>query len=297
MTSHDCVFRLRKILKTRKVGHTGTLDPEVDGVLPICIGTATKAAEFLTESGKAYRGEITLGFSTETEDAHGAIVETKPVETPLSAEQIDTAMAVFVGEITQIPPMYSAVKVKGRRLYEYARSGEPVERPERRAYIESFVRISEPVYDEKEKTQSWQFEVTCGKGTYIRTLAVDLGASLGYPAHMSNLTRTESGAFQERDCVTLAEVEAHAQAGTLDEILMPIELVFTHLPKLVLDEQLWGRVKNGSLLPTHDLPHLPSASSDQAPVAFFYQDRIVALYEPHPKKPNMWKPRKMFLPR
>lgn len=295
MTSFDCIFRLRKILKTKKIGHTGTLDPEVDGVLPICVGAATKAAEFLTESGKAYRGEITLGFSTETEDAHGAIVDTRPVDALLTTAQIDEAMASFVGMITQIPPMYSAVKVKGKRLYEYARQGETVERPERQASIESFVRISEPVYDEKEKTQSWQFEVVCGKGTYIRTLAVDLGARLGYPAHMSRLTRTESGPFKTDDCVTLAEVEAHVQAGTLNEILLPIEPIFSHLPHMDLGEELWERVKNGALLSTEDLPH-PPPSNGQEPVAFFYQDRIVALYEPHPNKLNIWKPRKMFLP-
>lgn len=295
MTSHDCVFRLRKILRTRKVGHTGTLDPEVDGVLPICIGKATKAAEFLTESGKAYRGEITLGFATETEDAQGTVVETKPVVQPLTTEQIDEAMASFVGTITQIPPMYSAVKVKGKRLYEYARNGETVERPERLARIESFVRISEPVYDKKDKTQSWQFTVVCGKGTYIRTLAVDLGARLGYPAHMSCLTRTESGPFKEEDCVTLAEVETHVQAGTLDEVLLPLESIFLHFPHVELKEDLWNRVKNGALLQTGELPAL-SPSDTQGPAAFFYQDRIVALYEPHPNKPDIWKPRKMFLP-
>ena len=175
MTSFDCVYKVRKLLKTKKVGHSGTLDPEVDGVLPICIGKATKVVEYLHESNKVYQGEITLGFSTETEDAHGEIVSSSPIEIPFSIQEIDEKMQNFIGEITQIPPMYSAVKVNGKRLYEYARAGEEVERPVRKATIYNFRRISEPVYNEETKTQSWMFEVSCSKGTYVRTLSVDLG--------------------------------------------------------------------------------------------------------------------------
>ncbi len=119
MTSHDCVFKLRKILHTKKIGHGGTLDPDVEGVLPICVGKGTKVIEYMVDSGKTYEGEITLGFATTTEDVSGEIVEKKPVTTPLSTEQIDQAMAEMTGEITQIPPMFSAVKVNGKRLYEY----------------------------------------------------------------------------------------------------------------------------------------------------------------------------------
>lgn len=129
LTSHDCVFKLRKILHMKKIGHSGTLDPDVDGILPICVGRATKVVEFLTDSGKVYEGEITLGYSTTTEDASGEIVDLTPVEKVLSNELIDSTMQTFIGEITQIPPMYSAVKVNGKRLYEYARNGETVERP------------------------------------------------------------------------------------------------------------------------------------------------------------------------
>ena len=144
MTSHDCVFKLRKILHTKKIGHGGTLDPDVEGVLPICVGKGTKVIEYMVDSGKTYEGEITLGFATTTEDVSGEIVEKKPVTTPLSTEQIDQAMAEMTGEITQIPPMFSAVKVNGKRLYEYARNGEEVERPQRKAMIYSFERTSDP---------------------------------------------------------------------------------------------------------------------------------------------------------
>lgn len=203
MTSHDCVFKLRKILHTKKIGHGGTLDPDVEGVLPICVGKGTKVIEYMVDSGKTYEGEITLGFATTTEDVSGEIVEKKPVTTPLSTEQIDQAMAEMTGEITQIPPMFSAVKVNGKRLYEYARNGEEVERPQRKAMIYSFERTSEPIFNESAQTQSWRFKVVCGKGTYVRTLSVDTGKKLGYPAHMSDLTRTASGGLQAAQCLTL----------------------------------------------------------------------------------------------
>ncbi len=178
MTSHDCVFKLRKILHTKKIGHGGTLDPDVEGVLPICVGKGTKVIEYMVDSGKTYEGEITLGFATTTEDVSGEIVEKKPVTTPLSTEQIDQAMAEMTGEITQIPPMFSAVKVNGKRLYEYARNGEEVERPQRKATIYSFERTSEPIFNESAQTQSWRFKVVCGKGTYVRTLSVDTGKKI-----------------------------------------------------------------------------------------------------------------------
>lgn len=129
----------------------------------------------MVDSGKTYEGEITLGFATTTEDVSGEIVEKKPVTAPLSTEQIDQAMAEMTGEITQIPPMFSAVKVNGKRLYEYARNGEEVERPQRKAMIYSFERTSEPIFNESAQTQSWRFKVVCGKGTYVRTLSVDTG--------------------------------------------------------------------------------------------------------------------------
>ena len=142
MTSHDAVFKLRKILHEKKIGHGGTLDPDVVGVLPIAIGKATRVIEYMTEAGKVYRGQICLGFSTTTEDASGEVVEKTPVSTELTEDAIDQAMASFVGEITQIPPMYSAVKVDGKRLYEYARTGQDVERPKRHVTIYDFKRTS-----------------------------------------------------------------------------------------------------------------------------------------------------------
>ena len=177
MTSHDVVFKLRKILGTKKIGHGGTLDPDVVGVLPIAVGKATRMVEFMQDEGKIYEGEITLGFSTTTEDASGEVIERTPVEAPLDSAEVDRMIAQMVGEIEQVPPMYSAVKVNGRKLYEYARAGEEVERPVRKVTIYEFARTGEIVYEEK--TAGFPFRVKCSKGTYIRTLSVDLGQKLG----------------------------------------------------------------------------------------------------------------------
>ena len=232
MTSHDVVFKLRKILRTKKVGHSGTLDPDVDGVLPICVGKATKVIEYIQDSNKIYQGEVTLGFSTETEDVSGEVVEKTPVLTPLSTKEIDETMSEFIGEITQIPPMYSAVKVNGRRLYEYARAGETVERPERKAKIYSFKRTSEPLFSEEK--QSWQFIVDCGKGTYVRTLAVDCGKSLGFAAHMSDLTRIKSGGFNKEDCFTMEEIALLMDLERHQEFLYPLERGVEDFPSFEL---------------------------------------------------------------
>lgn len=291
MTSHDCVFKLRKILHTKKVGHGGTLDPDVDGVLPICIGKGTKVIEYLQESGKVYEGEITLGFSTTTEDRSGEIVEEKAVLSELSEAEIDEAMATFIGTITQVPPMYSAVKVNGRRLYEYARAGETVERPERKAMIESFKRTTTPVYNEATKTQSWRFEVSCGKGTYVRTLAVDLGAKLGYPAHMSDLTRLASGGFSVGQAVTLAQVAELMEKEQMDQALQPIEEAMKAFPRIDLSDAEWQKVKNGQVLPMKDfgLKKMPEPL-----LAFFYQNRLVSMYAQHPEKNWLLKPSKVI---
>lgn len=290
MTSHDCVFKLRKILQTKKIGHTGTLDPEVDGVLPICVGKATKVVEFLTDTSKAYAGEITIGIATTTEDSQGEVIDTKPVLEPLSNERIDETMAAMLGESIQIPPMYSAVKVNGKKLYEYARKGESVVRPERIIYLSVFQRTSEPEYHADTQTMTWKFIVSCGKGTYIRTLAVDLGAKLGYPAFMSDLTRTKSGTFTEKDCLTLQQVADAMTAGKMDEHLKPIESVFADYAHFEIDETTWEKIKNGAVLPNEEL-----YENIKGPFVFIYQDKVVAMYEKHPNKPAFIKPRKMFL--
>lgn len=284
MTSHDCVFKLRKILKTKKIGHTGTLDPEVDGVLPICVGSATKMVEFMLASNKQYSGEITIGYATTTEDATGDVVESTPIQKVPSVEEIDLMMESMVGAIEQVPPMFSAVKVNGKRLYEYARANEYVERPIRQVTIHEFKRTSD-VRVNMDGTVSWQFSVTCSKGTYVRTLAVDLGAKLGYAAHMSALTRTMSAGFTPQQCITLNELNAMTDEQK-QRVLRPIEQAFVDYTKVEIDETLWQKVKNGSVV---------EQFSEQSPVFVVYQDKIVALYEHHAIKKGLMKPRKMLL--
>ena len=289
MTSHDCVFKLRKILKTKKIGHTGTLDPDVDGVLPICVGKATKVVEYMMETGKGYIGEITLGYSTTTEDRSGEIVEQVKVETIPTLEAIDSAMKNMEGKITQIPPMYSAVKVNGRKLYEYARVGESVERPVRVVDIKEFKRTSDLVVDEEKGTVSWKFEVACGKGTYVRTLAVDLGENLGYPAHMSDLTRILSGTFKPSDCLTLEQVAEKMEQEEIEEFLFPLEFGLKELSSFDIDEGLWDKVKNGAVLPLDTVPETLTM-----PIVFTYLEEAVSIYAVHPQKKDLLKPIKVL---
>ncbi|WP_188205231.1 tRNA pseudouridine(55) synthase TruB [Desemzia incerta] len=289
MTSHDCVFKLRKILKTKKIGHTGTLDPDVDGVLPICIGKATKVVEYMMETGKAYVGEVTIGYSTTTEDSSGEVVDSKPVTVIPSVEEIDQAMEDFSGDIVQIPPMYSAIKVNGRKLYEYARAGQEVERPKRTVSIHKFKRTSEPILNEETQTVSWRFEVDCGKGTYVRTLAVDLGEKLGYPAHMSDLTRVKSGTFTVKDCLTLEQVAALMAEETIEERLFPLEYALDEMEKIDINEDLWDKVKNGAVLPIDTFQQ-----SITYPLVLMYEGRARSIYDVHPTKGHLLKPIKVL---
>ncbi len=288
MTSHDVVFKLRKILKTKKVGHSGTLDPDVDGVLPICVGKATKVIEYIQDSNKIYEGEVTLGFSTETEDASGLIVEETPVNEIIDSQEIDKAMKSLLGEITQIPPMYSAVKVNGKRLYEYARNGEEVERPQRKAMIYDYKRTSEPIFEDSK--MKWNFIVDCGKGTYVRTLAVDTGKALGYSAHMSNLTRTKSGGFTKEECFTLEEIALLMELGRTDKFAYPLERGVSDFISFELSEDQYAIVRNGSVVATNFFDNLEI----KEPIALYYQGRVVSIYGEHPYKNGLLKPIKVL---
>ena len=290
MTSHDCVFQLRKILQTKKVGHSGTLDPDVDGVLPICVGKATKVVEYLQESHKVYIGEVTVGFSTETEDASGEVVKNTPVTKALTIEEIDQAMEKLTGNIQQIPPMYSAVKVNGRKLYDYARKGETVERPIRQTTIYRYKRITEPVYSEETQTQSWRFEVDCAKGPYVRTLAVDTGELLGYAAHMSDLTRLASGGFTAKEAITLDQVKTLAEQNDTTDIFYPLERAVETFEKRVLSDKEYQMVRNGSVMPENFFHGLDITQL----IALFYQNQLVSIYAMHPTKSGMLKPVKVL---
>ncbi|PFA67839.1 tRNA pseudouridine(55) synthase TruB [Bacillus sp. AFS015802] len=287
MTSHDCVFKLRKLLKTKKVGHTGTLDPEVSGVLPICIGRATKIAEYITASGKTYEGEVTIGFSTTTEDAWGEKVEEKKVDRVITRTEVEEILQSMTGEITQIPPMFSAVKVNGKRLYEYARQGIEVERPSRKVQIHK-LRLLEDWDVLNHDAPSFSFEVVCGKGTYVRTLAVEIGNRLGFPAHMSALTRTQSSSFREEDCFTFEQIQEYVHDHDPLGLLLPPELGLSHLPKMTISDTLAEKVKNGARLEEPEVwPEGPEAVME-------YQGKAIAIYQRHPDKPGIIKPVKVL---
>lgn len=280
MTSHDAVFKLRKILREKKIGHGGTLDPDVTGVLPIAVGKATRVLEFMTEAGKVYEGEITLGYSTTTEDASGDIVEKQVVrQGDISESSIDLAMEGFLGSIEQVPPMYSAIKINGKKLYEYARAGEDVERPIRLVTILSFERTS-PIIFEEERCR-FSFKVACSKGTYVRTLAVDLGRVLGIPSHMSQLQRTASAGLLIKDALTLSEI-ANLVAEDDWSFLLPIEYGVSDLPKLFLSLEEFQEISFGRRV---------KAVSNEPTVAAFYEDKLVAILE---KRESEYKPRKVF---
>jgi len=279
MTSHDAVFKLRKILGTKKIGHGGTLDPDVVGVLPIAVGKATRMVEFMQDEGKVYEGEITLGYSTTTEDASGEVVAETPVLSPLDEKLVDEAIASLTGHITQIPPMYSAVKVNGRKLYEYARAGQEVERPERQVTIYSFERTSPISYEDR--LARFTFRVKCSKGTYIRTLSVDLGEKLGYAAHMSKLTRTSAAGLQLEDALTLEEISEKVEAGQLD-FLHPIEIGIGDLVKVYLTTEQAEEVRFGRFIELED---------SEKEVAAFEGEKLLAILE---KRENLYKPRKVF---
>ncbi len=237
-TSHDMVSFVRRLTGIKKVGHTGTLDPQATGVLPVCIGNATKACELLTCENKAYRAELALGMTTDTLDAEGEILTEQPVL--CSEEDIKKAIESFVGEIEQIPPMYSAIKKDGKKLYELARQGINIEREKRKVTIHS-VKILE--IDMERETVL--FEVSCSKGTYIRTLCDDIGMKLGCGAYMNKLTRIKSGRFSLDDAYTTEQLIKLYEEGKFNDILIPVDKVFEVYPSVTVNEREKGFIVNG----------------------------------------------------
>lgn len=238
MTSSDVVVRLRRILNTKKVGHTGTLDPEVTGVLPICVGKATRLAEYLTDQGKAYRAEITFGITTDTQDSSGNALQVEKADN-LQLEDIQHVIPGFLGKIQQIPPMYSAVRHQGKHLYELAREGKEVERTAREIEVKRLELLDWTSGDFPKA----HFEIECSKGTYVRTICHDLGQALNCGAHMSGLVRDRSGPFKLEGSITLLELEAKVQEGDFS-FLIPMNKVL-NLPRVYLGTSRAGAFRNG----------------------------------------------------
>jgi tRNA pseudouridine55 synthase len=236
-TSHDVVAKLRGILKQRKIGHTGTLDPAAVGVLPVCLGNATKLGELLTEQDKEYVATLRLGITTDSQDLTGTVFCEKAVE--VSEAQVRAAILSFQGDYQQIPPMYSALKVEGKKLYELARQGREIERKPRPVEIKELeiLRMDLPEVE---------LRLACSKGTYVRTLCHDIGEKLACGGAMATLRRTRVGDFFIKDSLTLAQIEELARNDRIAEVLKPVASFFGHLRALTVADEYLHLVKNGN---------------------------------------------------
>lgn len=266
VSSNHALQRARRLFQAQKAGHTGTLDPMATGLLPVCFGEATKFSSHLLESDKVYRTRVHLGVTTATGDAEGEVLERRPVAA-LGDADIERVLARFRGEIEQVPPMHSALKHQGRPLYELARAGRTIERAPRRV----------TVYDTRllgRDAEGFELEVACSKGTYIRTLAEDIGQALGCGAHITALRRLRSGPFgasseapAEPGMQTLEELEAYDDPAERGSALLPMDMLVAHLPRLDVDDTTAGRLLHGQRAPA-DTDGLPTDS----PVRL-YRDR------------------------
>ena len=284
-TSHDVVAKLRGICGQRKIGHTGTLDPEATGVLPVCLGSATKLCDMLTDRDKEYVAELLLGVETDTQDTTGEVLARRPVE--VSESEVRRACESFVGQYDQVPPMYSALKVNGKKLYELAREGKEVERKARTVVIQELeiLEFSLPVV---------KFRVKCSKGTYIRTLCADIGEKLGCGGTMKSLRRTKAGSFTIEEAYTLGKLQQKKEEGTLLEAIRPVDSVFLDCPLLHVNSE-------GSVLLENGNPITPAMTMEKERyergewVRFYRQDGSFAGIYAYDGEKRKYMPVKMFL--
>lgn len=277
LTSHQVVNIVRKALGTKRVGHVGTLDPLATGVLVVCVGEATKLSPFLMNDDKEYVAEITIGLSSNTEDITGEIVEKVEVESLLEA-QVDQVLSSLKGTLEQLPPLYSAIKVQGRKLYEYARSQTPVERKARKITIYDIIRTS--TVEVKDGLAKFTFWTHVSKGTYVRTLCAEIGKRLGYPALMSALNRIRSGSFSLGQANTISDLNEGKYT------LIPMLNALSSYEQVELNEQTEKLVTNGMTVPTHLVP-------TKAPmIVFKKQEQLVGIYQKNNfiyKAVRIWK--------
>ena len=282
-TSHDVVAKLRGILHQKKIGHTGTLDPDAVGVLPVCLGKATKLCDMLMEKDKQYRVVMQLGIETDTQDTSGTVTAEHPVT--VSEGQVRQVIMDFIGEYDQIPPMYSALKKNGKKLYELAREGIVVERETRRITIHG-------IEIEKVELPYVTMLVDCSKGTYIRTLCHDIGQKLGCGAAMAQLVRTRSGMFSLEDAVTLKQTEELRDAGTLEEHILSVKQILSYLPAFICGKDHEKALMNGNQLK----PGWGKAPQGIAETMMVLdsEENLIGVYE-WKKNTGMLHPKKMFL--
>lgn len=237
-TSFDVIGKLRGILHMKRLGHTGTLDPMATGVLPVLVGTAARACDILPDERKSYRAGFQLGTVTDTQDSTGTVLETHSFD--ITEAALRDALPQFCGEILQIPPMYSAVQINGRRLYELAREGKEIERPARTVLVEQLILEQ---FDPE--SGSGILQIDCGKGTYVRTILHDLGRALGCGCVMTALTRTKACGFSLAEAYTFEAVQQAADSGCADDIIIPTDRLFNALPALILTEAQAKHYRNG----------------------------------------------------
>lgn len=290
-TSHDVVARLRGILKQKKIGHTGTLDPAAEGVLPVCLGKGTRLCDMLTDKSKTYEAVLLLGMETDTQDTTGTILlETDT--THLAEMAVREAAESFIGPYEQIPPMYSALKVDGKKLYELAREGKEVERKARSVEIYS-------LEIEKIELPRVTMTVQCSKGTYIRTLCYDIGEMLGVGGCMEHLRRTQAGSFYVDQSLTLDSVVDLQAKGKLDEYVVPVETMFADCPEIVSKDDMLDRLLiNGNPF-GESLEELYLREGEKPQEGAWYrvydsQRQFIGVYE-YQSREERFKPKKMFL--
>ncbi len=252
MTSFDVIGFMRRITGQKKIGHAGTLDPSAVGVLPLCIGNATRALEFMIDKDKVYRAELTLGVSTDTQDSSGIVLDSFPVE--VNDAEIKKTIMSFVGTIQQLPPMYSAIKIGGKKLYELARQGQTIERESRTIEIYNIdvIRIWDDcaVFESEGVTKEFSvkkvlLDVHCSKGTYIRTLCNDIGEKLGCGGLMSFLVRTRAGQYDLDSALTMEEIAQLSETKALESHLLPVEKIFEEFDSINLNKEQLFKYNNG----------------------------------------------------
>lgn len=283
-TSHDVVARLRGILHQKKIGHTGTLDPDAVGVLPVCLGRATKVCDLLTDKEKEYEAVLLLGRSTDTQDTTGAVLTERQVDA--DEERVREAVASFVGVYEQIPPMYSALKVNGKKLCDLARAGIEVERKPRRVEIFS-IQILEMALPRV------TMRVHCSKGTYIRTLCHDIGEKLGCGGCMESLIRTRVAEFQVKDALTLDQVEALHKTGQLQKQILPVDQIFYNLKKAVVPEKYEKLLYNGNRLQARWFCREEQFASKERIRVYDEKNQFIGIYRYDEEKKDV-KPVKLF---
>ena len=273
-TSHDVVAKLRGILKTKKIGHTGTLDPDAVGVLPVCIGKATKLCDLITDWGKTYEAVMLLGTTTDTLDISGKIV----AQSEVNVSEVDVLKACneFIGEYEQIPPMYSALKHNGQKLYELARKGIEIERKPRTVHINT-LRVNDINLSYKQKTVT--ITVDCSKGTYIRSLCDDIGKKLGCGACMMKLTRTRVGEFMLDDTLTLNQISALVLKGEIEDCITGLDKIFSDYQEITYAEEYSRYLHNGNKLSREQIP-ADAAISDNEKYRVYDSDKcFIGVYE------------------